>query len=409
MSELKKFVYYPMEKPKLIQPDSPVYVHAYTLAVQPETGASFVQLRMVNRSEHGIHSVFLHVSGLDSLGNTQYEVSFLPVAACHAPAHSDFGEDHLLFLPAKEARYLEICVEDVLFEDGMIWRKQAKDRLMTAEQAGWTECSCGMKNPAHAELCAFCGVQLPTQEPVAEQKEEELPEEPSPAEAEPQAAPTCSEPPSEPEGVQESETTQDIEEPKEPEILPVVEVLRTTEEPQAEGSTEEQQESEAEEKVQELTPEPEEQPAESVPVPVDLQAASLAQLLAPLRERAEQRALLEATQEQPQETEEEGSEETEPEALIPKDLSTEGGFMQETTLLMQEIQRRILAKQNGESVSEPVPEETSEQDNPEDGSADRDMKRANRGILFWSLMVVLMILLLLAGFFGVLYYKGYFR
>ncbi|MBQ2445589.1 MAG: hypothetical protein II272_04020, partial [Oscillospiraceae bacterium] len=31
------------------------------------------------------------------------------------------------------------------------------------------------------------------------------------------------------------------------------------------------------------------------------------------------------------------------------------------------------------------------------------------GILFWSIMVILMVLLALGGFFGVLYSKGYFR
>lgn len=376
MSDFRNFVYYPMAKPKRIQPDSPVYVHAYTLAVQQQTGASFAQFRLVNRSEQVVHSVFLHVVGLDAMGHACYDIGFLPLPACHAQPHTDFGEEHALFLPESCACALEVWVEDVLFGDGMIWRKQAKHKIMTPEEAGWTECSCGMKNPAEAVSCAFCGkqfVSIPTLDrvcaPMNEAKEQSFFWETiAPA---PEVQEEVNPPQSEPES----------------EVIPAVEVSR---EPVVEEVSrvpvfeEVSRESVEEEKF--WKPDSEERTIPTLPKnKIDL----LTQILAPLGQ-------------------DEAQEEHEEENDGGDFLQEEGlAYMEETNRLMQELQRRMNARQNGEPMDSVVlPQDRGEE--AEEPTVDVQMRRANRGVLFWSVMVIIMILLLLGGFFGILYYKGYF-
>ena len=388
MSDFRNFVYYPMEKPKRIQPDSPVYIHAYTLAVQQQTGASFVQIRLVNRSDRVVHSVFLHVVGLDPVGRTAYEIGFLPLPGCHAQPHCDFGEEHVLFLPENSVRHLEIWVEDVLFDDGMIWRKQAKDQLLTPEQAGWTDCDCGMKNPVEADRCAFCGkiLRSPAQSPV---------EESVPFFATAIKPITTIEPVKTAAAVAE-EPLPVVEEPEEEEASPAYEPLSwEAENPEPYSEPEPYS-----------APEPPAKPVEEEHAPVSEltgraepanklsqnQMDLLAQLLSPLRDRM------------PQEAEEETVEEETEEAFLQEDGLT---YMEETNQLMQEMQRRMLARQKGEYVPAGQASDPEEEEIPTPVEDPR-IKRANRGILFWSLMVIIMILLLLGGFFGILSFKGYF-
>lgn len=409
MSDFKKFKYYPMEKPKRIQPESPVYIYAYTLAVQQETGASFVQVRLVNRSDRIVHSVFLRVTGLDAQGKHCYEVRFLPLPGCNAKPHSDFGEDHVLFLPEAGVRSLEIMVEDVLFDDGMIWRKQDKHELLTPEQAGWKSCKCGMKNPGEAESCAFCGKRfslkpqkkakepeaafiytkmkpLTSIKPIAEEAPKQQPAAVTDQPASWEAPPMWEEPekvlaePQKAAWIAESEPTPE----------------KRQEEPTEEASV----------------------PSANIFDPQQLQ--NLSELLAPLRERYEQseedqQESLCDVPEDAEEPEMQFDGRTEPEEAEEGQQGTdksasEPGFMQETNLLMQEIQRRILARQNGETDFTPWNyDREGEQDTQENTQESFAADKPDRGILFWSLMVVLMILLALGGFFGVLYYKGYFR
>ncbi len=400
MSDFRNFVYYPMEKPKRIQPDSPVYIHAYTLAVQQQTGASFVQIRMVNRSDRVVHSVFLHVVGLDPTGRHSYEISFLPLPGCHAQPHCDFGEDHVLFLPESSIRHLEIWVEDVLFDDGMIWRKQAKDQLLTPEQAGWTDCDCGMKNPQEADCCAFCGkiLRAPEQKSV-----EEAPvpffttaikpitsiEQPKAIPAEPEEAPVLCEPEAvaEPAPVAEQEEEDafaDFEPLSWEAEIPVPYEQEPVSEPEPVAELPEEDDTPA----SELTGR-----AEPVTKLSQNQMDLLAQILAPLRDRM------------PEESSDPDSEDAEQEAFLQEDGFS---YMEETNQLMQEMQRRMLARQRGEPVQDHEESETPEEEEIPVPAEDGRMKRANRGIMFWSLMVIIMILLLLGGFFGILSFKGYF-
>ncbi len=376
MSDFRNFVYYPMAKPKRIQPDSPVYVHAYTLAVQQQTGASFVQFRLVNRSEQVVHSVFLHVVGLDAMGHACYDIGFLPLPACHAQPHTDFGEEHALFLPESCACALEVWVEDVLFGDGMIWRKQAKHQIMTPEEAGWTECSCGMKNPAEAVSCAFCGKQfisIPTLDrvsaPMDEAKEqsffwESLSPDPVVQEA---VIPTQSQP------KWESIPTAEVSrEPAAEDVSPAPVVEEVTPEPVVEEEMP-------------WKPEPEER---TIPPLSRNKMDLLSQILAPLGQ-----------DEEPGEYEEDADSD---------DFLQEEGlaYMEETNRLMQELQRRMNARQNGEPMERVVPQEEQE-NHEEEAPVDIQMRRANRGVLFWSVMVIIMILLLLGGCLGILHSKGY--
>ncbi|MBQ2444830.1 MAG: hypothetical protein II272_00155 [Oscillospiraceae bacterium] len=388
MSEFKKFVYFPMEKPKRIQPDSPVYIYAYTLAVQQQTGASFVQLRLVNRSERTVHSVFLSVTGFDDRGQHRYEVKFLPLPGCNAEPHSDFGEDHVLFLPEANVRSLEILVEDVLFDDGMIWRRQDSHELLTPEQAGWKSCSCGMMNPEEAETCAFCGKRnyskfrkrnegakaafLYTGSKTVEATE------PKPFPTEPS------------EGLSSEESYTEPMEEFDPEIIDPAE--ESFPEPVAETKTKEPVSrfgpADMEELMEMLSPlnrtawRAEEPAAETGAVP----ASALQQ------EEAEARPVYEEEKEEP--------------AIAGRDMA----FMQETNQLMEEMQRRIRAREQGQREFQPFdPSEKAENPDGEDKEQNAELAKENRGILFWSVMVILMVLLALGGFFGVLYSKGYFR
>ena len=419
LSDFRNFMYYPMARPKRIQPDSPVYVHAYTLAVQQQTGASFVQLRLVNRSERVVHSVFLHVIGLDALGHSCFDMGFLPLPACYAEPHTDFGEEHALFLPESNACSLEVWVEDVLFGDGMIWRKQAKHRLMTPEEAGWIECDCGMKNPDGAVSCAFCGKTFLI--PVAEPEVSELPiteemecnvtleaeeedllfddTEPVISDPEPSSAEEVVAVLHEPQNVNETGTRQleeseEVEESEQLEVSEEVEESEQLEEPEEVEEPEQAEEPEQDEQ-EELPEQEDESPAEQIPVSSQAEAVP---------ELAQKQMELLSQIFAPMESEEASEEESDGEVFLHEEGLT---YMEETNRLMQELQRRMAARQNGEM---PATQEPEEQQQVEDTTEqeDHEMRKANRSILFWSIMVIVMILLLLGGFFGVLYYKGYF-
>ncbi len=156
----------PAQKPKLLQPDCPVYLHAYVCTVTKQGLAACAQMRFINRGEKTVESLFLRVRGIDAQGNTSFEQNDITLVA-RAEPHSVFGEEHVFFLPRRFADALEITVERVLFEDGMIWRRMPLHQLLRADEAGWIDCECGMKNPPNAEACAFCAKPLKKEEPCA--------------------------------------------------------------------------------------------------------------------------------------------------------------------------------------------------------------------------------------------------
>lgn len=403
-----KLIYYPMQKPLRIQPDCPVHIHAYSLAVHQDQSTAFTQIRLVNRSQRTVHSVFLQIEGKDPSGRSLYELRYVPVVGCYGQPHRDFGEEQPLFLPGGDVRSLELQVLDVLFQDGMIWRKQTVHQLLTAEEAGWETCSCGMKNPSEAGCCAYCGRELSA-----------VPSPTEPTEQEPflYAEVKTLTPP---EKVEKADPFTEIREE-----IPFAEGHRTEEEPPVESEpliTEEPEPFVPEELVP-LVPEESQPVAGEEPevlqesdvsaaeegAPVLLEEESLAQLLAPIKDR------LERVLQQQEDTGEEGPdvpvqgsfEKMGEESRLQPEIqeSPYGELMQETSSMLQELRRRMNAREQGRDL--PVEEEPETEEQPE-AVEDPEQKKASRGVAFWTLMVILLLLLGGAAFFGVLYFKGYF-
>ncbi len=145
----------------LLQPECPVLVYCSRRSTEAETGAVFAQVRMVNRTDREITTVILQIEGLDPNGTALYTQQDIILAQCHAAPHSLFGEDRMLVLQRDAVASLRITVERVSFGDGTSWRKLPEQELLTAEQAGWRVCPCGMPNPAENPVCDLCGEPLP--------------------------------------------------------------------------------------------------------------------------------------------------------------------------------------------------------------------------------------------------------
>jgi len=381
MHRPEKFVYYPVRKPERIQPDCPVFVHSYGLAVQQGTGAAFVQVRLVNRWESPALSVFLHISGKDTSGQQLFELRYVPLVDCNGQPHKDFGEEQVLFLPQGDVYSLDIEVEDVLFEDGMIWRRLCGQALLTAEEAGWLTCSCGMKNPAEAETCAYCRKSLKktgaeNAVPFLFQEVKTLAASVLPpiyevptvvAESEPQqesnaedcalrvlSAPMESEE-QEP-AVEEISQDPPAEEPVS-QMFPYEEWMADDNDDSVNTSVEPEKEIPSELAVESMTTESEEAPAEG-----------------------------------------DNRDQGIPETDIPM------GMMEETARLLMELQRRIRSQESGETVLSYT--DTTEEETVTEPVAEKEKK--HRGVGFWLLMILIMVILALAGFFGILYWKGYF-
>ncbi len=386
MHEPEKFVYYPIRKPERIQPDCPVFVHSYGLAVQKGSGAAFVQARLVNRCDSPVLSVFLHISGRDISGHSLYELRFVPLVNCDGKPHKDFGEEQVLFLPVGNVYSLDIEVEDVLFADGMIWRRQSGQAFLTAEEAGWITCSCGMKNPAEAEACAYCRKPMKGTDTEAscpdvaflfqEMKtltytEGTFPPGEKQDNAEPVAAPA--------------------EDGCTPSIHSAPDVSREAEPPASEERIPQQPPGEV--PIQKLFPFTE----WTAQYGEDTEEDSTADV-------SVQESLPETVESSKEAVSDNGPTEApcgiEPGEELPLPLD----MMQETGQILLELQRRIRERETGASMI--APEEQEEALAPPEGGDGREER--SRGIGFWALMILLMILLALAGFFGILYWKGYF-
>lgn len=147
------------EKPELIQPGCPVYLHCFRRNVERITEAQYLQVRLVNRSDYRVESVFLRVEGYAADGTAAYVLPELLLTKCAAAPHSVFGEDRLLALAQKPVKTLRIIVERVAFSDGMMWRRLGSQGFLPAEQ--WPQCpTCAMRNPPEQERCALCGGSL---------------------------------------------------------------------------------------------------------------------------------------------------------------------------------------------------------------------------------------------------------
>ena len=376
MADLRKFIYSPLKKINMIQPECPVYVYGYGLAVQKYGNAAFAQVRLVNRTEKTVHSVFLQIEGKDQEGKSLYVLEYVPLVECMGKAYKDFGEEQPLFLPQGTVDSLEIHVLDVLFDDGMIWRKQSGQKLLTPEEAGWIPCTCGMKNPSETRCCVFCGKKIlvteeteilpvPTdpeipQEIIEEIIEETLAEEPVSEEIPAEEIPIAEEP-----AVEEND---DI-------VLPVTdaEELEPVEEKEEQSAQKFREEIES----HRINEEPEE-----------VTEAELPERTLPICEE-------ESTPDPDDPVAEE---------LDLNDIILENGdTMQETSLLLQEMLRRLEARESGEDLSSEAQDENPE----EETETEKKPEERSRGG-FWILMTCLFILLGAGAFFLILYLKGYF-
>lgn len=145
----------------LLQPECPVLVYCTRRSTEADTGAVFAQVRMVNRTDREITTVILQIEGLDPAGAVRYTLQDLILADCRAAPRSLFGEERMLVLQREAVDSLRVTVERVVFADGTSWRNLPEQELLTAEQAGWRACPCGMPNPAENTVCDLCGKELP--------------------------------------------------------------------------------------------------------------------------------------------------------------------------------------------------------------------------------------------------------
>lgn len=175
-----RFIAEEIQLHKLLQRDCPVLVYCSRRCTEADTGAVFAQVRMVNRTDRKITTVLLQIEGLRKDGSTLYTQQNIILADCHAAPHSLFGEERMLVLQRDAAASLRITVERVSFSDGTSWRKLPEQELLTAEEAGWRTCACGMPNPAENDVCDLCGAELPENEDsaAAPLPEIEIPTEP---------------------------------------------------------------------------------------------------------------------------------------------------------------------------------------------------------------------------------------
>lgn len=161
-----------------IQPDSPVYIHCSRRCKERSTDAEFLQIRLVNRTDQGIRTVVLQIEGLSEYGVVLYTMRDMILAECDAKPHSAFGEDKILALEHTPIHRVRITVEKVVFEDGTLWRRNQAQALISAQEAGWNTCVCGMRNPPQAQYCELCGnaITQKTENLPPTSQEEDFPE-----------------------------------------------------------------------------------------------------------------------------------------------------------------------------------------------------------------------------------------
>ena len=136
MVQNDRFLLHEMQKQTILQPESPVYIHCSRLCTEKKSGANFLQVRMVNRSDRLVGSIFLGIEGLNPDGTVLFSIREAVIGDCNALPHSVFGENRLLALGCREPSEVRLTVERVVFADGMIWRRLPGQQLTSAEKAG---------------------------------------------------------------------------------------------------------------------------------------------------------------------------------------------------------------------------------------------------------------------------------
>lgn len=174
MVAVERFNTLPTLRQPELQPDSPVYVHCSRRCEDSRSGAVFLQVRLINRTDRGIKTVVLRVEGLNGFGVTVYTTDELILADCAAKPHSVFGENKILAIDRTPVSRVRISVERVVFDNGIQWNRLPDRGLVNEEDAGWITCTCGMRNPPGESCCALCRkhlkkeIQPPPKEPPAQ-------------------------------------------------------------------------------------------------------------------------------------------------------------------------------------------------------------------------------------------------
>lgn len=151
-----RFSYEKEQRHDYIQPECPVYVHCTRQCTDLPSGMRFLQLRMVNRGEHTVKTVMFCIEGVDDGGEVCYTLRGLVMGGCNAPPQSVFGEGRL-FVLRQTAQHIRIRIEQVVFVDGMSWRRQSGQKLLQIEKSDWKRCPCSMPNAPENEQCVLCG------------------------------------------------------------------------------------------------------------------------------------------------------------------------------------------------------------------------------------------------------------
>lgn len=166
------------QEQEILQPECPVYVHCTRRSVERESGTPFLQVRMVNRADRPVGTVYLRIEGLDASGQVRYTLRELALTGLHAAPRAVFGEERMLVLPAQEAVSVRVLVERVVFADGTLWRRLPEHRLTTLAESGWRRCVCSMPNPPQSASCLLCGRPLaPPQRELPQETPQEAPQE----------------------------------------------------------------------------------------------------------------------------------------------------------------------------------------------------------------------------------------
>lgn len=169
------FVLMPVASQRLIQVGSPVHVQCSRCCTERRSGAAFMQVRMLNRSDRTIRSVYLKLEGLDALGQRAFVMDEMVLTGLDAAGHSIFGEDRMIALE-KCCDCVRIHIRRVVFSDGNLWRCTAEPCLTAPETLGWAQCPCGCWNLPGAAQCTFCGRSLQMQIPDTVPEAKEIPE-----------------------------------------------------------------------------------------------------------------------------------------------------------------------------------------------------------------------------------------
>lgn len=129
----------------LLQQNAPVRVRCFRRILERQTGAVFLQVRMINCCEKTVQAVFLRAEGKATDVETAVSIS-VPVS-CWAEPHSIFGEEKILSLNRTMQSFQRVLVDSVVFSDGTSWSRNSDDAIQSPDAPP-------LKSPAQETLPA---------------------------------------------------------------------------------------------------------------------------------------------------------------------------------------------------------------------------------------------------------------